>query len=156
YNHAVDYVVDTSSDNLSGIDSCDGAATYSGPDAAPATVTRSCADEAGNTGTGTKMFQYDATGPNVTITLSRVPDHNGWYNHTLTISTAGSDLTSLVASCSDGQVYAGPDSGMIVTSGICTDNAGNTGTGSFTFKFDGTAPSVTLSPGRAADHNGWY
>ena len=31
-------MVDTSSDNLSGVDTCEGSATYSGPDAAPASV----------------------------------------------------------------------------------------------------------------------
>ncbi|MDQ3874461.1 MAG: hypothetical protein M3322_02760 [Actinomycetota bacterium] len=52
----------TGSDALSGIESCT-AALYSGPDTATASVTGSCRDQAGNTGSRSLSFKYDATPP---------------------------------------------------------------------------------------------
>src|SRR5207244_10744866 len=84
YNHALGYSVANQLDNLSGIESCDPSATYSVPDADPATVSRSCMDNAGNTGSASKSFRFDVTAP--TISGSRTPGPNtfGWNNTTVT------------------------------------------------------------------------
>ena len=50
----------------------------------------------------------------------------------------------------------GPDSATASVSLDCTDNAGNEGTGSKTFQYDDTDPSVTVNLARDPDHNGWY
>ena len=160
YNHAVGYEVSASSDALSGIDTCQPAATYSGPDSETASVSRSCTDKAGNPGSGSQSFKFDDTNPSVTVALDRVADHNGWYNAAVGYSiTAKSDNLSGVdlASCDGPGTYSGPDGDPVSVSRSCADVAGNTGTGTKQFKYDDTAPtSVSGAPDRAADHNGWY
>jgi len=68
YNHAVTWTV-SGVDNLGGAVTVDGPFTYSGPDSASASVTGHATDEAGNVGSATVSFQYDATPPVVTIAL---------------------------------------------------------------------------------------
>jgi hypothetical protein len=140
----------------SGLDSCP-AVTYDGPDGADAAVTGACLDKAGNVGTRLFPLKYDDTGPAVIPTATRVPDSNGWYNHQLSVSFAGSDSASGLASCASPQRYEGPDSVFAVVTGTCTDNAGNVGLGSLALKYDATAPQVAgASTDRAPDGNGWF
>ena len=144
------------SDGLSGLDSCP-VVTYDGPDGANAFVTGSCFDKAGNLGTGFFPLKYDDTGPAVTPIPSREADSNGWYNHSVAVSFAGSDGASGLASCAPQQSYGGPDSVFAVVSGTCTDKAGNVGLGSLALKYDSTAPQVSgATTERAPDANGWF
>jgi hypothetical protein len=62
YNHPVAFTVG-GEDGASGIASCAGNTTYSGPQSGNATVSGSCTDGAGNTSGDTKGFAYDSTGP---------------------------------------------------------------------------------------------
>src|SRR5205823_10452477 len=143
-------------DATAGIDSCS-PTTYDGPDGAGALVTGACVDQAGNTGTGSFGLDYDATGPSVKAAPGRGPDANGWYNHALTVSFAGSDGASGVDSCVAPKSYGGPDNASATVDASCLDNAGNVGFGSFALKYDATAPKVTgASPARPPDANGWY
>jgi hypothetical protein len=145
------------SDDTSGIQSCSSPQTYSGPDSVATAVSGSCGDRAGNSRQASFSVKYDATAPAVTGgSATRMPDANGWYNHPLVVSFAGSDATSGVESCG-APSYGGPDSATATVSGTCRDRAGNTsGAGSFTLKYDATAPEVTASPSRAPNANGWY
>ena len=156
YNHAFT-VTFAGLDATSGIDACT-QATYSGPDDATGTVSGSCRDRAGNTSAASAFnFQYDATGPVVTATPSRAPDSNGWYNHALSVSFAGTDATSGIESCVAPQSYSGPDSANATVSGSCRDRAGNTTVRVLPLSYDATAPTVTgASASRGPDHNGWY
>ena len=52
--------------------------------------------------------------------------------------------------------YSGPDGASITVEGDCRDTAGNLGFGSFLLKYDGTSPTVTATPSRAPNENGWY
>ena len=99
----------------------------------------------------------DATPPTTTaIAAARGPDVNGWYNHPVAVSVSGTDATSGIASCTSVS-YAGPDSSSATVTGSCRDNAGNVSTSqSLSFEYDATPPSVTASPARGADSNGWY
>ncbi len=155
YNHAVNFTV-SGSDEPSGIASCIAPFGYSGPDNAAASVSGVCTDQAGNVGNGSFSFQYDATAPSVTITPDRAADHGGWYNHAVNFTVSGSDEPSGIASCIAPFGYSGPDNAAASVSGVCTDQAGNVGNGSFSFQYDATAPSVTVTPDREADHDGWY
>ena len=157
YNHAVIFDTD-GTDATSGIASRDPNQTYNDPDGTGLTVSGQCTDNAGNTGTGTSAaFDYDDSAPTVTVTPDRVPDHNGWYNHAVIFDTDGTDATSGIASCDPNQTYNDPDGTGLTVSGQCTDNAGNTGTGtSAAFDYDDSAPTVTVTPDRVPDHNGWY
>jgi hypothetical protein len=145
------------SDAASGVESCGAPQTYAGPDSSAAAIAGSCRDRAGNSGQASVAVRYDATAPTVNGgTAARAPDVNGWYNHPLVVSFAGSDDTSRIEACGAAS-YDGPDSATASVSGSCRDRAGNTsGAGSFAFKYDATAPDVTASPSRAPDRNGWY
>jgi hypothetical protein len=84
----------------------------------------------------------DTTAPTVNGIFSRDPDTiDGWYTHPVTITWEGVDEQggSGIASCEDPVTYSGPDALGIVLEGHCTDNAGNTGTGSVNFNYNETA-----------------
>jgi hypothetical protein len=137
YNHAVT-VSFSGVDATSGGVACAAAKVYSGPDSATASVSGSCTDAAGNVGTGTLKFKYDATSPTITIT---VPANGGTY--TLKAAVASS------YSCADGTstVAAGGCTGPVAnkanidTSSVgsksftvtATDVAGNTATKTVTY-----------------------
>jgi hypothetical protein len=155
YNHALS-VSFGGSDATSGVDACVPAQSYSGPDSATASVSGTCTDNAGNTGSRSVALKYDQTAPGVTPAPARSPDANGWYNHSLSVSFSGSDATSGVDTCSAPQSYSGPDSATASVSGSCSDKAGNSTPKSLGLKYDATNPQVTAVPSRVADSNGWY
>ena len=107
--------------------------------------------------TATVTVRRDTTPPQVTsMSPARSPDANGWYNHAVAVTLAGSDATSGIASC-DSPTYSGPDSGSATVGGVCRDAAGNTSSSaSVTLEYDATAPSVNAALGREPDANGWY
>lgn len=151
YNHPLG-VTFSGSDSVSGIDSCT-SGTYSGPDSGSASAGGTCRDKAGNSAGAGFGFKYDATPPAVTgATADRPPDLNGWYNHHLVVTFAGSDTTSGVASC-DARTYDKPNDAAAALSGSCRDNAGNlSAAGSFAFKFDATPPTLGNLVVNALDH----
>jgi hypothetical protein len=111
-----------------------------------------------NTITGKVVtIKRDATPPTATgISAQRDPDTNGWYNHAVGVTVAGTDATSGIASCTS-LTYSGPDSGSATATGTCTDNAGNVSASkTLSFQYDASAPGVSPAPSRAADANGWY
>src|SRR5262245_36491876 len=157
YNHGVG-INWNGSDGTSGIAGCT-STNYNGPDSGSAAPTGTCTDQAGNTSSSLSFpLKFDDTAPSVSASADRSPDVNGWYNHAVTISWAGADSFSGLASCTAPLNYNGPDSGSAAPSGTCTDNAGNTsGSVSFPLKFDDTPPtSISATAARSADQNGWY
>lgn len=152
YNHPVG-ITFNGSDATSGLANCT-STTYGGPDSGSASFSGSCTDNAGNASGQTSFgpIKYDATRPSVSVSLSRGPDSNGWYNHPVDFHASGSDNLSGIASCNSG-TFSG---GGTVAAG-CTDNAGNASSGSVGVNYDASAPtisSVTLD--RAPDSDGWY
>jgi hypothetical protein len=121
-------------------------------------VSGSCSDQAGNTGSASAALKYDATAPTAAAAGSRAPDANGWFRAALTVNVAGTDLTSGIASCTAPQAYGGPDTAATSLSGSCTDRAGNGSAASvFGFKYDATAPAVTTAAAaRPPDRAPWY
>ena len=79
-------------------------------------------------------MKRDATAPVVTAAADRPADHNGWYNHALTVTFTGTDATSGIASCDAAKSYGGPDTAATTVSGSCTDQAGNTSSGAKSFR----------------------
>ena len=157
YSHAVDVAAHgTDTTPGSGLASCT-TTTYSGPDAASASVSGTCTDKAGNVSAATTIaFPYDATPPSVSPSAARAPDANGWYNHAVGVTFAGTDALSGIDSCTSGS-YSGPDNGSASVTGTCRDKAGNSASGSFGLRYDATAPSVTgATADRPPDANGWY
>src|ERR671935_27129 len=130
---------------------------YAGPDSANATPSGTCADRAGNTSSAVSFsLKFDDTAPAVSVGAGRGPDGNGWDNHAVTVTWSGSDAVSGLDACSSLVTYSGPDSASASVPGSCSDKAGNTTSTTFPLKFDATAPTVTATPSRSADVNGWY
>jgi len=138
YNRPVDFAA-SGSDNLSGIESCN-SGTFSGD----GSVSASCTDNAGNTGSAGVPVNYDAAPPSIdSVTLDRAPDSNGWYNHPVRVTFRGSDGGSGIDACTD-VMYQGPDTTSTTVNGSCTDKAGNrAGGASPAFKYDATPPTIT-------------
>jgi hypothetical protein len=93
------------------------------------------------------VVRRDTVPPKVAGSPDRPPDLNGWYNHPVRVTFAGTDGLSGVASCTSA-VFAGPDTRREKIGGTCTDYAGNIGAGWFSLKYDSTppkAPRVAIS-----------
>jgi hypothetical protein len=144
-------------DATSGIATCTDDQPYGGPDTTGTAATGSCTDKAGNSsGPKTYTVKYDATAP--ALVPDPVPDANpnGWHKAPLIVKFPGADATSGIASCTPDQPYSGPDTSNTPIPGFCTDKAGNQTNGTYTLKFDATAPALTPAPSRGSDANGWY
>ena len=152
YNRPV-AVAFAGSDAVSGLAGCS-APTYAGADGAPVSVAGTCTDVAGNVGSGGFALNYDATPPSASVSATRGPDSNGWYNHPVEIAAGGTDATSGIAGCT-APSYAGPDSGSATVGATCSDRAGNSATATMSLQYDSTAPSVSGNADRAPA-GGWY
>jgi large repetitive protein len=144
------------SDGTSGLAGCTAPSSYAGPDTASVTISGTCSDVAGNTSGASVSFKYDDTAPSASGSVSRGPDHNGWYNEGVGVAFSGSDGVSGPVACTGGLNYTGPDSASVTVSGSCSDQAGNSKGASVSFKYDATAPSASGSLSRGPDHNGWH
>ena len=153
YNH--DLTINFVGDGPSGV-ACTGGRNYTGPDSASVTINGSCTDQAGNTGSASFTFRYDATAPSADARLTREPDSNGWYNQGLTIDFSGGDGLSGLAACAADRNYTGPDSASVTITGSCSDQAGNPSGASVSFKYDATPPDVEARPDRKPNAKGWY
>jgi hypothetical protein len=105
-----------------------------------------------------KIVRIDKTAPAPSgAAPDRPPDANGWFNRALTVSFSGTDGMSGIQACSS-VAYNGPDSPTASVSGTCRDRAGNVGNGTFSFKYDATAPTlvrVRTKPGNRVAHIAW-
>jgi hypothetical protein len=91
-------------------------------------------------------IRIDKTPPVVTgFTPDRAPDHDGWWNHPVSLQFNGTDATSGIAGC-DLVGYGGPDGDKSPVMGECRDVAGNAATATFPIKYDATPPSVAALP----------
>ena len=131
----------TGDDGASGVASCT-SGTYGGPDGGDVTVSGSCTDNAGNTGSASLKIKYDATAPTVTGTPARKPDANGWYNHPVDVAFTGTDAGSGVSECSPVVSYKGPDAAPAKLVGQCRDAAGHlSDPTTVELRYDGTPPA---------------
>ena len=157
------YISDVATIGTSGADSVSSPVTctadqHQTTDTTGTAFNGSCTNNAGLSANASAInIKRDATAPTVTATPDRPPDHNGWYNHALSITFTGADSTSGVFTCDPVAPYSGPDSATSSVSGHCTDNAGNVGTGTFNFKFDSTPPTAALAvTAGTLGSNNWY
>jgi hypothetical protein len=131
----------TGDDGASGVASCT-SGTYSGPDGGDISVSGSCTDNAGNTGSTSLKIKYDATAPTVTGTPARKPDANGWYNHPVDVAFTGTDKGSGVTECSPTVGYKGPDASPAKVVGQCRDAAGHLSEpATVELRYDATPPA---------------
>jgi len=144
----------TANPPLTNTSGCDPAITINGP-ATGVTKTCTATNDDGTTSVS-RTIKIDADPPTgVSASPARGPDAHGWYNHAVGLTWSGTDATSGIASCTTSS-YSGPDNGAASAPGNCQDNAGNVIMAPFSLKYDETDPSVSVSPSRAANGNGWY
>lgn len=96
----------------------------------------------------------DRTNPNMTYSISPVPNGNQWNNGDVTVTFNCSDTLSGIDTCSPPVTVSTEGANQTVT-GMATDNAGNTSTASVTVNIDKTAPAISYSVIPAANSNGW-
>ena len=82
--------------------------------------------------------------PSATATPDRPPDANGWYNHPVTVSFAGTAFSG-IASCTPAQTFGGPATPGTTIAGTCTDNAGKVASASLPLSYDATPPALAAS-----------
>lgn len=129
-------------DPTSGIDSCSSGG-YSGPDTTGTSVSGTCTNGAGLTGTASLEIKYDATPPSVEARPDRPPNARGWYNRAVTVAFLGTDPMSGVDSCAAPVEYKGPDAPKASLSGACKDKAANTSPpAGFELKYDTKPPAL--------------
>lgn len=120
------------------------------------TLTYWSVDEAGNAEVPKSVeVKIDLTKPIITHIVTPAPNAKGWNNSSVTVAYDCKDALSGVASCSpeakvttDGESQAAP--------GTAVDNAGNSATDDAKVSIDTAKPSITGTPDRAANDNGWY
>jgi hypothetical protein len=98
----------------------------------------------GTTTTVSFPLHVETSSPSATATPDRPPDANGWYNHPVTVTLAGTAFSG-IASCTPPQAYGGPATISTALAGSCTDNAGKTAGASFPFQYDATPPSLSVT-----------
>lgn len=114
-------------------------------------LTFNSTDKTGNAEpTNTLSVKIDNMPPVVTGTANMTSNSDGWYNHPMQISWAGTDVTSGIASCDNPATYSGPDDSSVTITGHCTDNAGNVGTSAVTIKYDSSRPMLVVPPNISA------
>jgi hypothetical protein len=144
FNHPVAAAF-SGQDGVSGIAGCS-SPTYSGGDSASAGLSGTCTDVAGHASAPASVgFKYDATPPAVTPSVDRPPDRKGWYRQPITVSFAGTDVTSGIAACTAPTRYAGPDRLKAAVVGSCRDAAGNVAEVGQGFAYDATAPKLPVA-----------
>jgi hypothetical protein len=100
----------------------------------------------GATTTLSFTLHIELSSPTATATPDRAPDVNGWYNHPVTVTLAGSAFSGVaVGACTAPQIYGGPATTSTALAGTCTDNAGKVASASFPFRYDATPPSLTVT-----------
>ena len=102
-------------------------------------------------------LHVEISSPSATASPDRPPDANGWYNHPVTITLAGTAFSG-IAGCTPAQTYAGPATTSTALAGTCTDNAGKTASASFPFAYDATPPTLTAAsqPGDRLAGVSWH
>ena len=121
-------------------------------------VLGTCYDLAGNSASATVGdISIDKTVPDISGSRSPDPNANGWNNVDVTVTFTCIDTLS--------GVDVPPVSPQVVNteglgqarSATCTDKAGNTASATVSgISIDKTPPTVTATPSRLPDSNGWY
>jgi alpha-tubulin suppressor-like RCC1 family protein len=130
----------------SGIDAanCTSSTTSSGE--GTLTLTASCHDGAGNTGTASYTVKVDKTQPGIAL-ASRAPaaNANGWNNSDVTLIWNCTDSLSSVVAAQDSQTITG-EGANLAAMGTCADRADNLATHTQTgIHIDRTPPNTTIT-----------
>ncbi len=118
------------------------------------TITGVATDLAGNTNSVTVHINLDKTAPDITYSLSPLPNADGWNNQAVTVTFQCNDATSGIASCSDPVTVSAESSDQAVT-GTAVDKAGNVSQVTADVRLDLTAPTIAYTLAPAPNTNGW-
>jgi hypothetical protein len=143
----------TATDSISGVaadatSGCD-PMTFSA-ETAGTSVTCTAMNGAGLSRSVTVIIRIDKTPPTAVASATPAPNGAGWNNTNVTVTFAGTDALSGIASCTSPVVISTEGTGLSA-SGTCTDNAGNVSAPAVAsgIKIDKTAPvasNVTATP----------
>jgi hypothetical protein len=97
YNAPVTFSFSGNDGSGSGGVTCNAPKTYSGPDSATASITGKCTDAAGNVGSATPSFKYDATKPTISISVPSATSY--LLNQVVTVSFSCDDILSKIDTC---------------------------------------------------------
>ncbi len=135
----------TSAGAVSGIDpaNCTTSSVASG--SSTITVTATCKDLAGNTGTASYSVRIDPTAPNANPSQSPATNGAGWNNTDVTVNWNWTFTGAIIdaANCTTSSTSSGE--GTLTLSATCKDVALNQRTVTYTVKVDKSAPSVILT-----------
>jgi len=114
---------------------CAPASSYSGPDSATASVTGACRDAAGNTGSATASFKYDATTPSISIAAPTTTSYTlgQVVAASYTCSDGGSGAASCVGTVANGATIDTASAGAKTFTVSAADSAGNTSVASMSY-----------------------
>jgi hypothetical protein len=132
------------SDPTSGIDLSSGSGCGTvvvSPETAGTVLTCIAVNNAGLSRAVSVTVKIDATPPAAFASATPAPNAAGWNNTNVTVTFAGTDALSGIASCSAPAILSTEGTGL-TASGICVDNAGNTSAPAVVsgIKIDKTAP----------------
>lgn len=133
YNKPIGFTV-SGSDATSGVASCDTLSDYSGPDGDALSVSATCTDNAGNVGSGSFEFKYDATPPTITW-INGPADGASYYFGDVPAAptcTASDGLSGVDGACTISGYSTAVGSHTLTAT--ATDKAGNTQTETRTYK----------------------
>jgi uncharacterized delta-60 repeat protein len=139
YNASVTFTT-SGSDDTSGVVDCTAPVIYSTPDGATLSFSGSCTDNAGNTGSASINFQYDATQPTLNPVVSPNPVP---LNGSATASPNANDATSGIASSSCDPVITS-SVGSFSVACTATDTAGNSATASAAYTVNAVTVNYTF------------
>ena len=114
------------------------------------TLTATCKDVAGNTGSASYTAKVDKTPPTASASASPAANSNGWNNTDVTVSFSGTDGLSGIDACDAAVVLSGEGAAQSA-SGTCIDKAGNVSAPATAtdINIDKTSPTVALVGGPA-------
>lgn len=115
------------------------------------------ATSAGGTTSQSVTVKRDSTAPIATASRLPLPNADGWNRTDVTVTFAGSDATSGVASCTSDEVLSAEGANQSSGEGKCRDNAGNVSASAFIpdINIDKTAPAVSASAVPTPNGAGW-
>ncbi len=142
-------------DALSGVANVIGDQTLG--EGADQSATGTATDKAGNDKSVTVSgINIDKTAPTISGSPDREANLNGWYNDDVVVTFTANDSLSGVASFTQPVTLSEEGLNKSAT-GTATDKAGNDKTTTVSgINIDKTAPTISGSPDREADSNGWY
>lgn len=120
------------------------------------TVSYWSVDRAGNAEAAkTATVKIDLTNPTITHQVTPAPNGRGWNRTPVTVAFACGDVLSGVETCSP-EVRVTTDGADQTVPGTAVDKAGNVERVDATVSIDTVKPTISGTPDRSPDRNGWY